>query len=69
LEKQGSAFLLENFGVADQSVGAELQELSGVAEEDGSGGLLVVAAVAGVEHLDAQLSVLVWLLRRNRVTG
>ena len=61
MEEHGSRSVFHQFGVPLNGVDPELQELPLVTEEDGSWGLLVVAAVTGVEHLDADLTLLVGL--------
>jgi hypothetical protein len=61
LEEVGSPAVLHDLGVLLDGIDAELDEFLGVRKEDGGGSLLVVAAVAGVEDLDAQLTFLVGL--------
>lgn len=67
LEQQGCLSVLDQLRVFLQGVAPELQELLVVVEQDRRGGLLVVAVIARVEHLDPDLALLVEVSGRDGV--
>lgn len=69
LEEEGRLAVLNELRVFLEGVAPELQELLVVVEQDGCGGLLVVAVVARVEHLDPHLALLVEVPGSDGVAG
>jgi len=65
LEEICCAPVLDDLGVFLNRVHSKIEKFLFVGEEDGSGGLLVVTAVAGVEDLYPKFSLLVGLFGRD----
>jgi hypothetical protein len=61
LEEVGRSAVIHDLRVFLDGVDAEFNELLAIREEDGSGCLLVVTAITGIEDFDADLALLVRL--------
>lgn len=68
MEQHGGVAILNDLSVLLERVDAEVNERPIIVEEDGCGGFLIIAAIARVEDLDANLAVLVGVAWGNGVS-
>lgn len=68
MEQHGGVAILNDLSVFLERVDAKVNERPIIVEEDGCRGFLIIAAIARVEDLDANLAVLVGVAWGNSVS-
>ena len=68
LKEHGCVSILNNLGIFLEGVDSKVKEVAFIVEEDGSGCFLVVAAIARVEYLYADFSVLIGMPGGNCIS-